>query len=165
MISRPRKSDGTFEKRTPEEAIIYFWSLVDKDGPIPAHRPDLGSCWIWTGHKHSEKRPYGKIVWEGRLTYASHVAYRLTKGLILHGLELDHLCRNLPCVNPGHLEAVTHAENVLRGSHITLTGMCVRGHTVTKDSVYIDSSTGTRRCRVCHKIRQYDYEENKARPN
>src|SRR6478609_5365672 len=26
-----------------------FWKKVDKNGPIPAHRPELGPCWIWTG--------------------------------------------------------------------------------------------------------------------
>lgn len=32
------------------------------------------------------------------------------------GLELDHLCRQRDCVNPQHLEAVTHSENTRRGA-------------------------------------------------
>jgi|SRR5580658_5854190 hypothetical protein len=23
-----------------------FWSKVDKNGPVPSHRPELGQCWI-----------------------------------------------------------------------------------------------------------------------
>lgn len=28
-----------------------FWAMVSKDGPVPAHRPELGPCWVWTGGK------------------------------------------------------------------------------------------------------------------
>lgn len=33
-------------------AVPAFMRLdyrTDPDGPIPAHRPDLGPCWLWTG--------------------------------------------------------------------------------------------------------------------
>ena len=26
-----------------------YWSKVDKDGPVPERKPELGPCWIWTG--------------------------------------------------------------------------------------------------------------------
>ena len=47
-------------------------------------------------------------------TYAHRVAYELFVGPIPDGLELDHLCRRRNCINPDHLEAVTHAENIAR---------------------------------------------------
>jgi hypothetical protein len=28
-----------------------FWAKVDKNGPIPAHAPELSECWIWLGAK------------------------------------------------------------------------------------------------------------------
>lgn len=28
-----------------------LWKHVDKNGPIPPFRPDLGPCWIWLGKR------------------------------------------------------------------------------------------------------------------
>lgn len=42
--------------------------------------------------------------------------YRKYKGDIPEGCEIDHLCRNTSCVNPDHLEAVSHAINIQRSS-------------------------------------------------
>jgi hypothetical protein len=40
--------------------------------------------------------------------------YEQSVGLIPDGLELDHLCEQVSCIRPDHLEPVTHAVNVLR---------------------------------------------------
>ncbi len=47
--------------------------------------------------------------------------YEQAKGPIPDGLSIDHLCRVPPCVNPDHLEAVSHTENVRRGKAAKLT--------------------------------------------
>lgn len=74
-----------------------------------------GGCWIWTGRRHGSGRRYGGFTFRGRQVYAHRAAYELFVGPIAGGLELDHLCRNGLCVNPDHLEPVTHQENVRRG--------------------------------------------------
>lgn len=100
-------------------------SRLPETAPIRSAIPD------WTG----ERRLRDKVVWngecllwQGRLTYAGYghlnlqgrfigvhrVAYELAKGPIPAGLEIDHLCAVRHCVNPDHLEAVTHAENLRR---------------------------------------------------
>ncbi|MBU6428993.1 MAG: hypothetical protein KGR26_08285, partial [Cyanobacteria bacterium REEB65] len=44
--------DGPGKRYRDRETVIQdFWAQVDKDGPIPSHRPDLGPCWIWTRNK------------------------------------------------------------------------------------------------------------------
>lgn len=52
----------------------------------------------------------------GRVKYAHRAMYEQEVGPITEGLELDHLCRQTMCVNPSHLEPVTHAVNLRRGN-------------------------------------------------
>ena len=80
-----------------------FWAKVRKtDG-----------CWLWTGSHNG--LGYGTIRSVGRKMYVHRYSYELLVGPIPAGLELDHLCRVPGCVNPDHLEPVTHAENLRRG--------------------------------------------------
>lgn len=79
---------------------------------------DLGyktPCWRWTG----ELSVYGYGVYRKR---GAHIEmYERARGPVPVGHELDHLCRVHACVNPDHLEVVTHAENVRRGACQRLT--------------------------------------------
>lgn len=107
-----------------------------------------GSCWLWTGQANN--KGYGLFHYEGQKRAAHRVAYMLFVGPIPVGLELDHLCRVPLCVNPAHLEPVTHAENQKRmGAART---HCVHGHLYTPDTTYRDPN-GRRRCRACARVR------------
>jgi hypothetical protein len=93
-----------------------FWAKVDKNGPVPDDRPDLGPCWVW---QNATTKRYGTIQLGGRecgKILAHRWSYEIANGPIPEGLELDHLCGNPPCVNPAHLEPVTHLVNVRRGA-------------------------------------------------
>lgn len=71
-------------------------------------------CWEWTGQLEDG---YGRVpVSRGKYASAHRSAYEIWKGSIPAELELDHLCRNRRCINPDHLEPVTHQENVRRGA-------------------------------------------------
>lgn len=76
---------------------------------------DLSSddCWIWTGAHNSDG--YGNFAYEGSWVQAHRLAYKKLVGYT--SLELDHLCRRRDCVNPNHLEPVTHAENMQRANN------------------------------------------------
>ena len=94
---------------TPEER---FWQKVDKNAENTT-RPELGPCWNWTAGR---AKAYGIFQPErGKPITAHKWLWENIHGRVPNGLELDHLCRNKSCVNPSHLEPVTHVENVLRG--------------------------------------------------
>jgi hypothetical protein len=81
-----------------------FWTKI---------RRDENGCWLWqAGLAHNG---YGHLKVGRRTVKAHRFAYELLVGPVLEHLELDHLCRVRSCVNPAHLEPVTHAENVRRG--------------------------------------------------
>ena len=128
-------------------AADRFWEKVDK----------TGSCWLWMGYR--QKRGYGVFGAESRqLVLAHRWAYEATKGNILPGFELDHLCRNTSCVNPDHLEPVSHQENVRRGRLFLLKTHCPHGHPYDEANTYwID---GRRRCRSCIRIARRSQPES-----
>lgn len=113
-----------------------------------------GECWAWTG-AHI-RGGYGQVRFDGKPQSAHRVVYELLVGPIPNGLEIDHLCRNRSCVNPAHLEPVTHDENMARSARATQTH-CVHGHPLTDDNIYQEGKA--RKCRVCRKARGERFRE------
>lgn len=76
-------------------------------------RPD--GCWEWLGSKrYSQYKAVKYFYGTNNGRYAHIRVYESVFGPVPDGLELDHTCHNKLCVNPHHLEAVTHQENCAR---------------------------------------------------
>lgn len=70
-------------------------------------------CWLST--IRASGSGYPTVHLGGQRLQANRAMYVLTYGPVPVGFDIDHLCRERQCVNPAHLEAVPHAENVRRG--------------------------------------------------
>ena len=147
------------DKRLPTR----FWAKVSvrEDG-----------CWIWTA---CLSRGYGQFQWDGKPRRAHRVSYQELIGPIPDGLQIDHVvargCLSRSCVNPAHLEIVTHAQNhsrerktpagiaaqrvsgialgALRGAQRRAKTHCPHGHEYSGDNLYVNEGRGKRYCRAC----------------
>lgn len=129
------------------DPVRRFWFYVRKD--------TTSDCWAWTGYLDDDG--YGRI-WDGQRRQRAHrFSYELHVGPIPDGLVIDHLCRNILCVNPDHLEPVTDRVNILRGTaptakHAIKTG-CVNGHPFSPENTYTYGPDNRwRKCRECMRI-------------
>ncbi len=120
-----------------------FWEKVNK----------TEHCWVWEGARNSGG--YGGFRVAGKYVPAHRFVYELLVGPIPTGLEIDHLCRNHSCVNPEHLEPVSHATNTLRGNTLAALNKakthCRRGHPYDAINTYV--SKGKRYCRLCDRVK------------
>ena len=112
-------------------------------------------CWHWLSSLSDHGYGlFGKSQGDGKsaLVRAHRYSYELYTGPIPEGMDLDHLCRVRPCVNPEHLEAVLPATNILRGTgpsavHAVKTH-CPQKHLYSPENTKI-STSGARICRKC----------------
>ena len=149
-------------KKEPIENFLQHISILDN------------GCWEWTGAVGA--KGYGRF--SAPETKVAHIfSYRWFKGEIPDGLQIDHLCHDKTCglgsacphrrcVNPDHLEAVTHQENCRRGlvgSNQTTKTHCPHGHPYDEHNTYHRQNDGGRDCKICRYTRNHARVRRKAR--
>lgn len=115
-------------------------------------------CWLWTGK--IDGKGYGRLTIAGRDWMAHRYVFEVLHARpVPAGHELDHLCRVTRCVNPDHMEPVSHAVNVWRGIGPTALNArkthCPRGHEY--DYRWERGDRRQRSCRACNlaAVRRY----------
>lgn len=124
-----------------------------------------GSCWQWIASK--DRSGYGLFLYQKRKVSSHRFSYILFFHDIPIGLEIDHLCKNKSCVNPDHLEAVTHLVNVRRGhsgndNHESRKTYCPQGHQYSKENTRTYKN-GSRACKECVRNRNREYQRKLKR--
>jgi len=135
-------------------AMGRFMAKVNKDAP--------GGCWRWTaGSKNQRYGMFYEVATRAgaKQVLAHRFSYEVFVGPIPEGTEIDHLCRNTKCINPEHLEAVSHRENVHRGTSPMADNAkkthCRNGHPYDDEHTYLYK--GKRQCRPCRNAYSMKY--------
>lgn len=113
------------------------------------------TCWQW---QRCPGVKYPVISLNGESIFAHRFSYALLVGPLPTNRVIDHLCRNTRCVNPDHLELVSNAENILRGTGFSAINArkthCPQGHELAGENLYV-SPGGGRFCRACYKANRW----------
>lgn len=134
-----------YEARSLEQRILPYIEPVTESG-----------CWIWM--RGVNYKGYGRVMWKGKAIYVHRLLFEIERGPIPISLVTDHLCRVRLCVNPYHIELVTHKENALRGIGPTAINAskthCIHGHEFTSSNtrVYCRNGHIARACKACRII-------------
>lgn len=109
-------------------------------------------CWIW--QRSLDSGGYGLQWTDGTHKKAHRAVYEELVSPVPLGLVLHHICGVRSCVNPGHLEPLTHPEHHRRHTRTH----CKHGHPLSGDNLRI-TPQGNRICRTCRRRIQQAWEQ------
>jgi hypothetical protein len=115
-------------------------------------------CIQWIGEITPDGYGRLQIMVNRKITriYAHRFAYEQVYGPIPTGMVINHKCRNRSCVNPAHLEVVTHEENIMHPESMSPCRInankthCKRGHLLHPNN---------RRCTQCRADKRAEMSE------
>lgn len=131
------------DSRLPER----FWSKVTTSS---------SGCWEWNA---CVSHGYGRFRYQGQTRFAHRVAYSALVVELAEGAVLRHKCDNPPCVNPGHLEPGSQADNMgdmyAKGRNWqSAKTVCLRGHKLEYPNLAPSGTVrGKRYCLSCTRAR------------
>ena len=107
------RNHGSYEaarKQRPAGMSVRDWFMSQVD-----QQPGDDGCWLWCGPVLRKRGGYGVFydAGQGKKIRAHHFLVPLLPSRAEAGakMEYDHLCGNVLCVRPDHLEMVTATEN------------------------------------------------------
>lgn len=87
--------------------VLYRW--LQKISVEPHHTLPT-PCWVWLGATTVDSYPRARV--DGKIEYLHRYSWQQTNKELL-GSQRDghHRCRNPPCFQPDHIEALSRLEN------------------------------------------------------
>jgi hypothetical protein len=117
------------------------------------------SCWIWTGPIDNR---YGRVSRYQKETHRKHrigahrLSYSIYIGPLINGMEIHHICNNPVCVNPAHLQQVTHKQHTRLSNSICSINArathCREGHAYDATNTYLTPNRKGRSCNICRRM-------------
>lgn len=95
---------------------------------------EITGCWNCVGCR--DENGYVYIKHKGKVRRAHQLAYEAWKGEVPERLEVTHTCNNPACINPNHLIAKTHGENI-EDSHMAGNRKGIGNYKLTVEDVLI----------------------------
>lgn len=127
-------------------------SIIERFEEKYIPEPNSG-CWLWVG-AISDNR-YGSF-WDGTRNVKAHrFIYEFLNGPLIFE-ALDHKCKNTLCVNPIHLEDVTHKINCQRrNEELREKIFCNNNHDLRLHGAFRNKGDriGQRYCKECNRER------------
>lgn len=101
-------------RRNKEGLLNRLLKHSERQPPQPGQTV---GCLLWRAAKNNDGYPKMNFVFRGKhyTIYVHHVTHALHTGKeVPEGTERDHTCNTRHCIEPRHLEPVTHKENLRR---------------------------------------------------
>lgn len=130
-------------------------------------------CWKFRSKIKTSngKKTYHVLFVRGSEFLAHRLSYEIFNGRLINGMVVDHICKNVRCVNPEHLRQVESRENSIDNSD-SLWAInakkthCKNDHELIGDNLITSiGSMGrggiTRRCRICENAKQRERHRKK----
>ena len=109
------------------------------------------TCWEWRGAK--TKKGYSETFnrYKG-VVYLHRLIYELIYGSIPQNMVVDHVCENVGCCNPKHLNLLSNGDNIARKYKLHPASHCKNGHEYGPNTITrTRKQTGRifRECQTC----------------
>ena len=92
-------------RRRAKDESLRDWFLEHVNVPAVTE-----ACWEWLGPK--DRYGYGRCSFNGGRWRSHQVSFRIFKGPIPNGHQINHHCDNRICVRPTHIYSGTQLENI-----------------------------------------------------